>query len=59
MSDLTFILPYVEDVARSAEFYARLHDKPVPESSAPFAPVPAAPALTLADETAVETEHAR
>lgn len=47
MSDVTFILLYVEDVARSAAFYSRLLDKPIPEASANFALLPAAPGLML------------
>jgi predicted enzyme related to lactoylglutathione lyase len=47
MSDVNFILLYVEDVARSAAFYSRLLEKPVPESSPTFAMVPAAPGLML------------
>ena len=47
MSDVTFILLYVEDVARSAAFYSRLLDKPIPETSANFAMLPAAPGLML------------
>ncbi len=47
MSDVNFILLYVEDVARSAKFYSRLLDKPVPEASANFALLPAAPGLML------------
>ncbi len=47
MSDVTFILLYVEDVARSAAFYSRLLGKPVPESSPNFAIIPAAPGLML------------
>jgi predicted enzyme related to lactoylglutathione lyase len=47
MPDVTFILLSVEDVARSAAFYSRLLDKPIPESSANFALVPAAPGLML------------
>jgi predicted enzyme related to lactoylglutathione lyase len=47
MSDVTFILLYVEDVARSAAFYSRLLDKPIPESAAGFALLPAAPGLML------------
>jgi len=45
MSEINFILLYVEDVARSAAFYSRLLAKPIPESSANFALVPAAPGL--------------
>ena len=47
MSNVTFILLYVEDVARSAAFYSRLLDKPIPESSPNFALLPAAPGLML------------
>ncbi|MDE3176730.1 MAG: VOC family protein [Pseudomonadota bacterium] len=47
MSDISFILLYVEDVARSAAFYSRLLEKPIPESSANFAMLPAAPGLML------------
>jgi len=47
MSDVSFILLYVENVARSAAFYSRLLEKPVPESSANFAMIPAAPGLML------------
>jgi predicted enzyme related to lactoylglutathione lyase len=47
MSNVNFILLYVEDVARSADFYARLLGKPVPELSQTFAMLPAAPGLML------------
>ncbi len=47
MSDIGFILLYVEDVARSAAFYSRLLEKPVPESSPNFAMLPAGPGLML------------
>ena len=47
MSDVSFVLLYVEDVARSAEFYSRLLEKPIVESSANFAMIPAAPGLML------------
>lgn len=47
MSDIGFVLLYVENVARSAEFYSRLLEKPVPESSPNFAMLPAAPGLML------------
>lgn len=47
MSDVNFILLYVEDVARSAAFYSRLLEKPVVETSANFALLPAAPGLML------------
>ena len=43
MSNVNFILLYVENVARSADFYSRLLDKPVPESSPGFAMLPVAP----------------
>lgn len=47
MSDVSFILLYVENVARSAEFYSRLLDKPVPEISPTFAMLPAGAGLML------------
>ena len=47
MSDVTFILLYVEDVARSAAFWSKALEKPVPEASANFALLPAAPGLML------------
>ena len=47
MSNVNFILLYVEDVARSADFYSRLLEKPVPELSPTFAMIPAAPGLML------------
>jgi predicted enzyme related to lactoylglutathione lyase len=47
MSDVSFVLLYVENVARSAEFYARLLEKPVVESSPTFAMLPAGPKLML------------
>jgi predicted enzyme related to lactoylglutathione lyase len=47
MSDIGFVLLYVEEVARSAEFYSRLLEKPIVESSATFAMIPAAPGLML------------
>ena len=47
MSDIGFILLYVEDVARSAAFYSRLLEKPAPESSPNFAMLPVAPGLML------------
>ena len=47
MSNVNFILLYVENVARSADFYSRLLDKPVPESSLGFAMLPVAPDLML------------
>jgi predicted enzyme related to lactoylglutathione lyase len=47
MSNVNFVLLYVENVARSAAFYSRLLDKSVPESSPGFAMLPAAPGLML------------
>ena len=47
MSDVNFILLFVENVARSADFYARLLEKPVIESSPTFAMLPAGPKLML------------
>jgi predicted enzyme related to lactoylglutathione lyase len=47
MSDIGFVLLYVEEVARSAAFYSRLLEKPIVESSANFAMIPAAPGLML------------
>jgi len=47
MPDINFILLYVDNVARSAEFYSRLLEKPIVEASANFALVPAAPGLML------------
>ena len=36
MSDIGFVLLYVEEVARSAEFYSRLLEKPIVESLGHF-----------------------
>src|SRR5271154_4542107 len=47
MSNVSFILLYVENVARSSAFYSSLLEKPVPESSPGFAMIPAAPGLML------------
>lgn len=47
MSDVGFVLLYVENVARSAEFYSRLLEKPTLEASDNFAMLPAAPGLML------------
>ena len=47
MSDISFILLFVEDTARSAEFYARLLEKPVVEASPTFAMIPAGANLML------------
>jgi predicted enzyme related to lactoylglutathione lyase len=47
MSNVNFVLLYVENVARSADFYSRLLDKPVPESAPGFAMLPVAPDLML------------
>ena len=47
MSDVSFVLLFVENVARSAEFYARLLEKPVIEASPTFAMLPAGSNLML------------
>ena len=47
MSDVNFIQLYVEDVARSAAFYAGLLEKPIVKASPGFAMIPAAPGLML------------
>jgi predicted enzyme related to lactoylglutathione lyase len=47
MSNVKFILLYVENVERSAEFYARLLERPVVESSPTFAMIPAGDGLML------------
>jgi len=47
MSNVNFILLYVEHVARSAEFYSALLEKPVIDSSPNFALLPAGEALML------------
>jgi catechol 2,3-dioxygenase-like lactoylglutathione lyase family enzyme len=47
MPDVSFILLFVDNVERSAEFYARLLEKPVVESSPTFAMLPAGSHLML------------
>ena len=47
MSNVSFILVYVDDVARSEAFYASILDGPAVESSPTFAMLPAAPGLML------------
>ena len=47
MSNVTFLLVYVDDVAKSEAFYASILGRPAAESSPTFAMLPAAPALML------------
>jgi len=47
MADLNFILLYVEDVAASVAFYAKIFGRPAVESSPSFAMIPAAPGVML------------
>ena len=47
MSNVGFILVYVENVAASEAFYASILGRPAIESSATFAMLPAAPGLVL------------
>jgi catechol 2,3-dioxygenase-like lactoylglutathione lyase family enzyme len=47
MSDIAFIILYVEDVAASQAFYARTLGRPAIESSPGFAMIPAAPGVML------------
>ena len=47
MPDVSFVLVYVEDVARSQVFYASILGRPAIESSPTFAMLPAAPGLML------------
>jgi predicted enzyme related to lactoylglutathione lyase len=47
MSDVSFILLYVDDVARSEAFYASIVGRGAVESSPTFAMLPAAPNLML------------
>jgi predicted enzyme related to lactoylglutathione lyase len=47
MADISFILLYVEDVAASEAFYAKLFDRPAAESAPTFAMIPAAPGIML------------
>src|SRR5271166_321249 len=47
MSDVSFIIVYVDDVARSEAFYASILGRGAVESSPTFAMLPAAPNLML------------
>ena len=47
MSDVSFILVYVSDVAKSEAFYASILGRPAVESSPTFAMLPASPNLML------------
>jgi predicted enzyme related to lactoylglutathione lyase len=47
MADINFILLYVEDVAASEAFYAKILGRPAAESSPTFAMLPAAPGVML------------
>jgi predicted enzyme related to lactoylglutathione lyase len=47
MSDVGFIIVYVDNVAASEAFYAALLGRPAVESSPTFAMLPAAPGLML------------
>ena len=47
MADINFILLYVEDVAASEAFYAKILGRPAIESSPTFAMIPAAPGIML------------
>jgi predicted enzyme related to lactoylglutathione lyase len=47
MSDVSFVLVYVEDVSRSEAFYASILGRAAIESSPTFAMLPAAPGLML------------
>ncbi len=47
MPNVSFILVYVDDVARSEAFYASILGRPAIESSPTFAMLPAAPGLML------------
>ena len=47
MSDVNFILVYVDDVPTSEAFYASILGRPAVESSPTFAMMPAAPGLML------------
>ena len=47
MSNVSFVIVYVDDVARSEAFYASILGRPAIESSATFAMLPAAPGLML------------
>jgi len=47
MADVSFILIYVEDVAASEAFYAKVLGRPAVDSSPTFAMLPAAPGVRL------------
>jgi len=47
MSDISFILLYVENVAASEAFYTRILGRPAVDSSPGFAMIPAAPGVML------------
>ena len=47
MSDVSFLIVYVDDVARSEAFYASILGRPAVESSPTFSMLPAAPGLML------------
>ena len=47
MSNVSFIIVYADDVARSEAFYASILGQPAVESSPTFAMLPAAPGLML------------
>jgi predicted enzyme related to lactoylglutathione lyase len=47
MADLNFVLLYVEDVAASEAFYAKVFGRAAIESSPSFAMIPAAPGIML------------
>jgi predicted enzyme related to lactoylglutathione lyase len=47
MADISFILLYVEDVAASEAFYAKILGRPALDSSPTFAMLPAAPGVRL------------
>ncbi len=47
MSNVSFVIVYVDDVARSVDFYASILGRSAVESSPTFAMIPAAPGVTL------------
>jgi predicted enzyme related to lactoylglutathione lyase len=47
MADINFIMLYVDDVAASVAFYAKVLGRPAVESSPTFAMLPAAPGVML------------
>jgi predicted enzyme related to lactoylglutathione lyase len=47
MSDISFLILYVENVAASEAFYARALGRPAADSSPTFAMIPAGPKLML------------